>query len=82
MGFENYSQKSCQPMRALQDPGTSQKIVGIPTGFLSPKLYHIMLYLAWVGLELTTLVVIGTDDIGTVVVYPITIRSRPRRHPS
>ena len=40
MGFDNYSQKSCRPMRALQDPGTSQKNVGIPTGFLSPKLYH------------------------------------------
>ena len=32
------------------------------------KLYHIMLYqviLAWVGFELTTLVVIGTDCIGS-----------------
>ena len=32
------------------------------------KLYHIMLYqvhLAWAGLELTTLVVIGTDSIGS-----------------
>jgi hypothetical protein len=40
MGFENFSQQSFQPMRALQDSGTSQKKVGIPTGFLSAKLYH------------------------------------------
>jgi hypothetical protein len=38
------------------------------------QLYHIMLYrvhLVWVGFDLTTLVVIGTD-------YTVTMRSRPR----
>jgi hypothetical protein len=42
------------------------------------KLHHIMLYrvhLAWVGFDLTTLVVICTDCTGSL--NPITIRSRP-----
>ena len=44
------------------------------------KLYHIMLYrvhLAWAEFELTTLVVIGTDCIGSY--KSTTILSRPRR---
>ena len=29
------------------------------------EIYHIMLYLVWAGFKLTTLVVIGTDCIGS-----------------
>ena len=32
---------------------------------VTDKLYHIMLYLVWAGFELTTLVVIGTNCIGS-----------------
>jgi len=44
--------------------------------------YHIMLYrvhLVWVGFELTTLVVIGTDCMGSYKSNYHTITSRPRR---
>ena len=36
-----------------------------PTRGVTNKLYHIMLYLAWTKLELSTFVVIGTDCIGS-----------------
>jgi hypothetical protein len=48
-----------------------------------PVAYHIMLYrvhLAWVGFDLTTLVVVDTDYTGSL--NQTTIRSRPRRSPS
>jgi hypothetical protein len=47
-----------------------------------PVAYHIMLYrvhLAWVGFDLTTLVVINTDYTGSL--DQTTIRSRPRQPP-
>jgi len=50
---------------------------------VSNKLYRIMLYqvhFAWVVFDITTLVVIGTDYIGTnVAIKQTTIRWRPRR---
>ena len=47
---------------------------------VTDKLYHIMLYwlhLSWAEFELTILVVISTDCIGSY--NPTTMRSRPRR---
>jgi len=46
--------------------GNTEKTSDLPQ--VTDNLYHIMLYqvhLTWVGFELTTLVVIGTDGIGS-----------------
>ena len=71
--FNNISVISWQSVLLVEYPEKTTK-----------KLYHIMLYqlhLVWVGFELTTLVVIGTDCIGSCKsnYHTITTTTAPHR---
>ena len=79
--FKNISVISWRSVLLVEEIRLRQKTTDLPQ--VTDKLCHIMLYrahLVWAGFELTTLVVIDTNCIGTCS-YNFNIRSRLRRLP-
>ena len=77
--FNNISVISWQSVLLVNENlGTWKKNTNLSQ--VTDKIYHVLLYrihLAWMGFELTTLVVIGTDCIDRIlVINPTTMHSQ------